>query len=225
MHVLTSGTLPVLVLCDDRYHPAHVVRSGLAPLHGVEFDFEFVENAGDWSPARMANYPVVILTKSNNISSRDHEAWMTASIQHAFVDYVRAGNGLMAIHSGTADYQDAPELRQLLGGVFSQHPKQCPVTIVPAAHHALAAGCQPFIVQDEHYFMAMGDRAVDVFATSKSVHGEQTAGWTRREGDGRIAVLTPGHNLEVWLHSHFQTLLRNALGWCGGQTASTPTVA
>lgn len=30
----------------------------------------------------------------------------------------------------------------------------------------------------------------------------------------RVCVLTPGHNLEVWLHPGFQALLRHALNWC-----------
>jgi uncharacterized protein len=28
--------------------------------------------------------------------------------------------------------------------------------------------------------------------------------------------LTPGHNLEVWLHPSYQALLLNTLRWCGG---------
>jgi len=28
-------------------------------------------------------------------------------------------------------------------------------------------------------------------------------------------VLTPGHNLEVWLHPAYQALILNGLQWCG----------
>ncbi|CAN5509301.1 hypothetical protein BH10CHL1_BH10CHL1_18130 [soil metagenome] len=48
-----------------------------------------------------------------------------------------------------------------------------------------------------------------------SRHGTQPGGWTRLEGDGRVCVLTPGHNLEVWLDPSYQILLGNALRWCG----------
>jgi hypothetical protein len=27
-------------------------------------------------------------------------------------------------------------------------------------------------------------------------------------------MLTPGHNVEVWLHPSYQVLLANALRWC-----------
>jgi type 1 glutamine amidotransferase len=50
---------------------------------------------------------------------------------------------------------------------------------------------------------------------SRSEHDEQPAGWRRTDGAGRVAVLTPGHNLEVWLHPSYQKLILNALRWCG----------
>jgi type 1 glutamine amidotransferase len=59
-----------------------------------------------------------------------------------------------------------------------------------------------------------------VFLTTVSEHGTQPGGWTRLEGQGRVCVLAPGHNLEVWLAPAYQTLIANALRWCGGAAAS-----
>ena len=206
--------MQVLVLCDDYWHPARVPREGLGGLDGDEFQLDWIENAHEWSAERMARSPVVILTKSNNISASDRNGWMTPEVEAAFADYIRRGNGLVAIHSGTAEYEQTPLLRGLLGGVFSHHPDQCPVTMLPQSGHPLTAGCETFTLQDEHYFMLFDDRQADVYMTTKSEHGEQPGAWTRTEGKGRVAVLTPGHNLEVWLHPSFQALLRNALFWC-----------
>ncbi|MCI0552198.1 MAG: ThuA domain-containing protein, partial [Anaerolineae bacterium] len=164
---------------------------------------------------RMAAYPLVILTKSNHISSSDKNGWMTDDAQSAFVDYVRKGNGLLAIHSGTADYQEMSVLRNLLGGVFTHHPEQCAVRMELLTSHPLTMGIPPFTLKDEHYFMAIVDPQADVFMATHSEHGEQPAGWRRTEGAGRVAVLTPGRNLEVWLHPSYQALLLNALRWCG----------
>lgn len=207
--------MKVLVFCDDYWHPARVPRQGLGALTESEFVFDWIEDAHDWSPEIMRAYPVVILTKSNNISSSERTAWMTDTVQAAFVDYVRAGHGLLAIHSGTADYKETPVLRSLLGGVFDHHPEQCAVTLNPLTGHELCAGVAPFTLKDEHYFMAFDDHNADVFLTTKSEHGEQPGAWRRVEGSGRVAVLTPGHNLEVWLHPSFQMLLLNSLRWCG----------
>ncbi len=204
----------VLVLCDDRWHPARVPRVGLGALGEGEFQFEFIEDAGQWSAERMAGYPLVILTKSNNVSATDERNWMTPEVEQAFVDYVRQGGGLLAVHSGTAGYRETRTLRALLGGVFIQHPPQCPVTVTPVEGHPLTAGCAPFTLKDEHYHMELDDRQADVFLQATSEHGSQPGGWTRLEGRGRVCVLTPGHNVEVWLHPSFQALLGNALRWC-----------
>jgi len=207
--------MKTLVLCGDHWHPAQVARAGLEPLAGTEFTFDWVEDAREWSPETLMMYPLVILTKSNNVSTTDQTGWMTDPIQAAFSDYVRKGNGLLAIHSGTAEYEQKPVLRSLLGGVFTHHPEQCPVTMSPRPGHPLSAEAAPFTLKDEHYFMAMDDPQADVFMTTTSEHGQQPGAWRRMEGNGRVVVLTPGHNVEVWLHPSFQALLLNSLRWCG----------
>jgi hypothetical protein len=206
--------MKTLVLCDDYWHPARIPREGLGALAGPEFSFDWIENAHDWSAKQMAEYPATILTKSNHVSSTDQTDWMTESVQAAFHDYVYKGNGLLVVHSGNAGYEQKPVLRRLLGGVFDHHPEQCPVTVEPLLGHPLSIGSAPFTLKDEHYFMALDDQQADVFATTKSEHGEQPGGWRRTEENGRVVVLTPGHNLDVWLHPSFQILLLNSLRWC-----------
>jgi type 1 glutamine amidotransferase len=204
----------VLVLCDDKWHPATTPRTGLGALPNHDFTFDWIEHAHDWSAERMATYPLVILTKSNNVSAADTTPWMTDAVQNAFVKYVEAGGGLLVIHSGTAGYREATTLRNLLGGVFIHHPKQCAVTVTPKADHALTTDSTAFTRKDEHYFMEIDDETIDIFLTSSSEHGEQPAGWTRTAGAGRVCVLTPGHNVEIWLEPAYQTLITNALHWC-----------
>lgn len=207
--------MKILVLCDDYWHPARIPREGLGTLVVPDFTFDWMENSRDWSPELMETYPVIVLTKSNHVSSTDQTEWMTDGVQAAFATYVRKGNGLLAIHSGTAEYENKPVLRSLLGGVFTHHPEQCPVTVSPRPGHPLTAGTTSFTLKDEHYFMAMDDAEADLFVTTRSEYGEQPGGWTRQEGKGRVAVLTPGHNVDVWQHPSFQALLLNSLRWCG----------
>ena len=213
----TQALRQTLVLCDDAWHPARVPREGLRGIQDKGFAFDWIEDAHDWSADLLAKYPLVILTKSNQVSSSDRTGWMTEEVQSAFANYVRKGNGLLAIHSGTADYQEMHILRNLLGGVFTHHPEQCMVTIEPQSGHPLTTGIAPFTAKDEHYFMAMNDPNVDIFIMTHSEHGEQPAGWRRTEGAGRVAVLTPGHNLEVWLHPSYQALILNTVRWCSGK--------
>src|ERR687887_2940293 len=142
-----------LVLCDDYYHPARTPRAGLGPLQDAGFAFDWIEQAGEWSAERMAGYPLVLLTKANNISAADKTPWASAEVESAFLEYVRAGHGLLVIHSGSAGYRELPGLRGLMGGAFAMHPPQCPVTVAPRAGHPLAEVSAPFTLVDEHYHM------------------------------------------------------------------------
>ena len=208
--------MQILVFCDDIWHPAQIVQKGLAGLAQYGFDFEWLANAKDFSTDQLAAYPAVILSKANNISPEDESPWMTETVQGAFLDYVQKGNGLLVLHSGTAGYENATTLRALMGGVFREHPAQCPVTAEPSNSHPLTDGCEAFTLVDEHYLMDLDDEGVDIFLHTRSEHGTQPGGWRRQEGDGRVCVLTPGLNLEVWQHPSYQKLLLNALRWCGG---------
>ena len=147
-----------LVLCDNRPHPGLVVHQGLESLGDCGFEFDWIDNAGDWSAERMAGYSLVVMSKSNNVSAADQREWVTPEVQQAFLDYARSGHGMLFIHSGTASYREMPVLRGLIGGVFIRHPKQCPVTVEPRAGHPLTVGSAPFTLMDEHYFMTPGRR-------------------------------------------------------------------
>lgn len=205
----------VLVFCDDLYHPAATVRRGLAPLGASgEFAFDWIENAAGWDPERLSGYDAVLLSKSNVCSSTDKTPWLAGPTEDTLGAYVRAGGGLVAVHSGTAGYKDWPAVRAVLGGVFTSHPPPGPVTVEPRLGHALTAGVvEPFAVHDEHYQMALDDAEAEVFLHARSEHGVQPAGWTRMAGRGRVCVLTPGHFPEVWLHPAMQRLFRGSLQW------------
>lgn len=204
----------ILVFCDDLYHPAATVRTGLAPLaaDGL-FGFDWVENAAGWDAGRLAGYGTVILSKSNVCSATDRTPWLAGETEAVLGDFVRAGGGLLAVHSGTAGYKEVPGVRVILGGVFDHHPPPGPVTVEPEAGHPLGAGVEAFVIHDEHYQMILDDRTAEIFLRTRSAHSAQPAGWTRCEGAGRVAVLTPGHFPEVWLHPGMQRLLANCLRW------------
>jgi len=204
----------VLVFCGDLHHPAATARAGLAPL-ARDFSFDWVaEDAAPGWPARMRDYAAVLFAKSNARARPDAPSWLAGGNEGIFADFVAAGGGLVAVHSGTAGYLDVPPIRKLLGGVFLNHPPPCAVAVEPVAGHPLAAGVQqPFVVHDEHYQVALDDPEAAVFLHTRSEHGVQPAGWTRTVGRGKVCVLTPGHFPEVWLHASFQRLLGSALRW------------
>ncbi len=209
--------IQTLVFCDDYWHPAELVRAGLEPFWGDEFDFTFVENTCALSLTAIRSYPLCILAKSDNCSAIDQTSWMTAQIQAEIHDCVCRGSGLLAVHSGIAGYSDATVLRNVLGGCFTHHPPECIVKFSPLVGHPLCAGSEPFTLMDEHYFISLDDHRADVFMTTESKHGKQPGGWLRSEGAGRVAAITPSHHLEGWMDPSFQRLLLNVMRWCVAQ--------
>lgn len=204
--------LRTLVLCDDAWHPADVVQRGLNALADSRFVFEFVTGDSKWPLAMLKEFPLVIVAKANHLCAEDQTPWLAGETQHAFRDFVVQGGGLFLVHAGTC-YKDLAEMRGVTGGAFLSHPDQCLVTVEPKIGHRLAAGVNSFAARDEHYLVTLDDARADVFLHTRSSHGLQPAGWTRFEGSGQVCVLTPGHNVEVWLHPEFQKLLRNGLHW------------
>ncbi|MBC8062700.1 MAG: ThuA domain-containing protein [Clostridiaceae bacterium] len=204
----------VLVICDDRWHPGEVVRAGVDPLQNKGFEFDFIFDASEFTEDKIKNYPVIIFSKSNNISSTNTDTWVTSEVENEFTKYVKNGGGLLVIHSGTAGYKENIMFSKLLGGVFEHHPEQCNVIVETIKNNPIIYENIEFTIFDEHYFMNMKEDIANVFMTTTSKNGKQPGGWIRTEGEGRICVITPGHNLEVWLNKDFQNILRSSLNWC-----------
>ena len=213
----------ILVLSGDYYHSGEAAKAGLSQLEEAGFEFDWIEDAKDWPVTTMLNYPVVLITKSDHTSHLDKTPWMTPEVELTFQDYVRRGNGLLAVHSGTAGYAHTKIFRELLGGVFNYHPDQCEVTAELRRGYPLAEEIKPFTLFDEHYFMDT-EPGNHIFLTTHSEHGTQPGGWTRLEGQGRVCVLTPGHNPQVWLNSNYQALIQRALKWLSGTMGNTKYV-
>jgi uncharacterized protein len=206
-------SIRVLVMCGDKWHPAETARRGLGFLGNHGFECEFIEDRAKWSVNMITGFQIVMLARSNSVAAGGNHEWLTKDSERDFCAHVRRGIGLVVIHSGTVSCAGLPLMRSAIGGAFLRHPPQCLVTFEPKQGHPLTHSVKVFTATDEHYFVQMDDAQSDVFLHSSSRHGVQPAGWARSEGEGRVCVLTPGHNVEVWLHPSFQTLLVNALRW------------
>ena len=223
----------VLIICDDYWHPGQVVIDGTAPLSQRGFQFDVIADANDFSPEILPRYPVVLLSKCDEVSAADRQPWKTGAVQRSFIDYVEGGGGLVAVHTGTVPGKDTQALEKLVGCRFTGHPNACPVTVSPVKPHPVTEGVGLFCEVDEHYHIEIIEKNADVLLASYSAaQGEESryeedayrnvpaaicaAGYVRAQGKGRVCVLTPGHYVDVWLNPQYQKLLANAFNWCAG---------
>ena len=223
----------VLLLCDDHYHSGQVPIEGVVPLKEQGFTFDIITDAADFKIEMLKNYPVVILSKSDQRSAQDKTSWKTEAIQDAFIEYVENGGGLVVTHNGTVAGENTDKINNLIGCRFISHPSQCPVTVKPMKPHPVTKGVESFIETDEHYKLNILTNDIDILFVSHSPsQGDadkyetdsynnyeswiDTSGYVRTQGKGRVCVLTPGHLLPVWLNPNYQRLLKNAINWCAG---------
>ena len=225
--------MKILLVCDDYGHPGQIPIDGVAPLKQRGFQFDIITNANDFSKDSLTQYPVILLCKCDEVSQEERKPWKTEAVQRAFIDYVEGGGGLVAVHSAVVKGKNTDALDKLLGCSFVFHPKACPVTVQPVKPHKVTEGVGMFCETDEHYRLEITASDADILLASYSPpQGEESkyqkepyhnspaaicaAGFVRTQGRGRVCILTPGHNLAVWLNAQFQQLLMNALNWAGG---------
>jgi type 1 glutamine amidotransferase len=209
----------VLVLCDDLWHPAEVVKMGIRPLESEEFRFDFVMAAKDiLTPERIAQYSVIICCKGNCVSAANTAPWFEEGVTEVgpkeFEEYVRKGGGFISLHSGNTSKQ-GEAYSEFVGNYFLRHPPRCGVDIEITASHPVTNGVKNFHIRDEHYqIVVMAQDAIELFRTRSDTGGDQVGGYARELGKGKLCVIIPGHTVDVWYHEEFKKLLTNAIQWC-----------
>ncbi len=190
LSALRSTVLPSdIVMTVSRYPDA------VDPSHLAEDDLLVLASMGRWQPRE------------------SDETWFDGASQQALSDHIAAGAGCVILHAGTAAHPPRGPFRELCGGRFLHHPPEHPdVTISPVTDHPITAGVTAFTHPDEHYFMEV-DPDVTQLLTASSTLGEQTAGWCRTHGSGRVAVIVPGHTHAMLSDPMMRQLLTNTIRW------------
>lgn len=195
--------------CSD--HLLNALRSTALP-DGVSLTVSRYPDPVD--PQALSGHHLLFLATMGKWSPRtSDETWFDAPSQQALSDHVLAGAGLVVFHSGTASHAADGPLRTLCGGRFLHHPPEHPeVTVSVVADHPITAGVTTFTHPDEHYFVEV-DADVTPLLTAVSSLGEQSAGWCRAHGSGRVAVIVPGHTTAMLEEPNLHRLLANAITW------------
>jgi len=211
--------IPVLVICDDYWHPAEVIERGFRGLKQNDFSFEFVTDPKDiLTPEMLKSFPVIANCKANMISSSNQSPWFETGVAEVgvaeFDAYIKEGGGFLSLHSAnTAKEKTGYAL--LAGNIFLGHPPRCAIEVKILGPHPIVEGIQDFSIRDEHYRIeCFAENATPLFSTHSETGGTQTGAYALERGKGRLCVMTPGHILSVWQHPSYQRLLINALNWC-----------
>jgi type 1 glutamine amidotransferase len=211
--------MKILVLCDDIWHPGEVVSRGFSLLKDSGHTFDVVMDAKDIvSKEMLAEYPLVICCKANQLVAANHDApWfeenITAVPPEGYREYIENGGGFIALHAGLT-LSKIDEFAKLYQSKFLRHPPQCDVRVKFTGKHEILDGVSEFTVRDEHYQLEMLGDVTPLFDTESDTSGRCMGGFVREIGKGRLCAISPGHNLWVWQNKDFRRLLLNAIDWC-----------
>ena len=99
--------MKILVLCDDKWHPAEVVEKGMAFLTEEGFELDFVKDAKDiLTPEMLRRYPLIVNAKGNVLNCGNDAPWFDNGVTEVgpkeLKNYVEQGGGFLSIHSGNS---------------------------------------------------------------------------------------------------------------------------
>jgi type 1 glutamine amidotransferase len=147
---------------------------------------------------------------------------LSTAARQALSGHVHAGGGLLALHGASICFDDWPEWRDLLGGVWrweaSSHPPldgPVDVRVVPGGH-PIVAGVPDFRIVDEVYGFL--DRTDDVAGLLFSPHGgtDHPLLWARTVGRGRVVYDALGHHVPSYQVPEHRLVVRRAALWALG---------
>ena len=125
-------------------------------------------------------------------------------------EWVRDGGRLLAMHTAVICFDIEPGWLEILGGGWcwgvSHHPPRGPLWIEPVD----APG---FELVDEAYHNMTPGTDIDVRASCTLDEGPQPVVWTRRFGQGRVAVDTLGHDRQSLENAAHARLIGAQLDW------------
>jgi uncharacterized protein len=150
-------------------------------------------------------------TPPNNGEAR----WLTPAQEQKFEDYVNAGGKLFLYHDGFGAYPKGNGVSRVARSYFVKHPAIVSIEVSPTGKMPqLAEGVTPFTVADEEYEVEMDEGQTSVFLESRSPeHGRAPQGWAHVYGEGKVAVLIPGHSPATINHPMIRRCIQNCTDW------------
>jgi type 1 glutamine amidotransferase len=142
---------------------------------------------------------------------------MTDDQTCGLLSYVCHGGGLLIIHNGIA-LQARYELAQLAGGKFLGHPEEKVLNYKPTSSgHVIMEGIEAFAVKEEPYRFELDNMVETQILMEYEDEGKLwPAAWAHDYGFGRVAYLSPGHNIETYRDPMFRKIIGRSGLWAAG---------
>ncbi len=190
--------------------------------HNIQTDVS--ENPAVFTDENLQRYSAIIFSNSNN------EGFDTNEQRKAFVRYIRAGGGFMAIHSACASERQWPWFWANVGGLFVRHPKlqEFDIHVIDADHSSTKFLPDIWKWEDECYLLdhLNPDIHVVLAVDLRTVQDDQLdeypgevfghyfpLAWYHEFDGGRQFFTALGHKIEYYDDPNFRRHLEGGLMW------------
>lgn len=204
-----AHSLRVLFLGDDGHHqPLARASQVAAPLRERGIDLHYTASLDALSPEGLSGYHALLVYANHPTIGRAQE--------QALLAFVRAGGGLVAVHSASACFANSPAWVELVGARFERHGSGTFGTERTAPGHPLLQGFAGFTSWDETYVHTRHNPDRTVLEERVDDAGREPWSWVRQAGAGRVFYTAWGHDQRTWGHAGFQDLLCRGIRWAAG---------
>ncbi len=210
-----ARTVLVFSLCNGYKHASIKYWNKVLVMMGdktgaykatVSYDIEMLR------PANLNKFDAVVFNNTTRLKGLD------AEIRKGLLDFLKGGKGVFGIHAATDNFNDWPEMQQIMGGKFTGHPWGSGSTVAvklddpdhPLMKVFKGAG---FKITDEIYLTAapLFSRKKARVLMSLDMSDAKTAGagggkhksddvgltWIKSVGKGRLFYGSLGHNPHI----------------------------
>ncbi|MBD3418503.1 MAG: hypothetical protein GF398_00145 [Chitinivibrionales bacterium] len=207
----------ILLVLGGAWHDFDEFEATLSPiLRNEGYNLEATRDHTCFAELHNSSIDAVLLYTSlgNTFDGKRHGKDLKPGQTKALRQWVRNGKGLLGVHGASISAKENRSYRELIGGRFEKHPKPFEFTLYPFhTRNQFTKGIAPFAVADEFY---LHNSNTDVEICLGALYKDEVhpMAWSRQEGSGHVAYLSPGHFPAVWNNEIWQTILLRMLAWC-----------
>ena len=172
------------------------------------------------APAAAKNYDVLVL----------YDLWqkITEENQADFINFLKAGKGLLVLHHAIAAYPAWPEYWNIIGAHYylaatNVHgmPKARSAwkegvdfrLHIPNPSHPVTRGIADFDIHDETYKLFDVARECQPLVTTDEPLSNPVTAWAKTYKGARVVYIQSGHDHSAYENPSYQQMLRQAIRW------------
>jgi type 1 glutamine amidotransferase len=119
---------------------------------------------------------------------------ISQSQEQALTGFVKAGKGLIALHSASFCFRNSPEVVEMIGGQFKSHRYDSFPAVITQPEHPVMANVPSFTTLDETYVHDKISKNIQVLSERVEGSHREPYTWVRPYGEGRVFYTAYGHD-------------------------------